>query len=90
MQTTGLHPSLTALFNELAAALRIPLPIRTGPSGWPWQEAKSAKLRSKVTRNTTAVFPLTGLDSVRSPLGLKPSGVVYSPSGLLTFTWSPS
>lgn len=33
VQTTGLHPSLTALFNELAAARRIPPPICTGPSG---------------------------------------------------------
>lgn len=33
VQTTGPHPSLTALLNELAAAQRIPQPIHTGLSG---------------------------------------------------------
>lgn len=40
VQTTGPHPSLTALFNELAAAQRIPQPVRTGLSGLSGKEPK--------------------------------------------------
>ncbi len=57
---------------DLAAAQRIPQSIRTRPSGLSWQGAKAAKLRSKVVRTTTAMFPLTArTDVVRSLLGLK-------------------
>lgn len=37
----GLHPSLAALFNELAAAQSIPTPVRTGANGWTGTEPKS-------------------------------------------------
>lgn len=40
VQTTGPHPSLTALFNELAADQRIPQPVRTGLSGLSGKEPK--------------------------------------------------